>query len=162
MFKSAISAGFLAASLGLAVCGSAQATDLSHEMHTLKSSYKTFSQANNAEQALAALNQMQQAAQASKQATPEGVDPQRCGTSGGLSKPIEPIERHHQRRQRFGQSQQIGRSPSLGQKNAQHSRCRARPISLNPHCTVFTGRFKRLFLCFNLCGWRKYSGKHSI
>ena len=75
MFKSAISAGFLAVSLGLAVCGSAQATDLSHEMHTLKSSYKTFSQASNAEQALAALNQMQQAAQASKQATPEGVDP---------------------------------------------------------------------------------------
>ena len=75
MFKSAISAGFLAASLGLAVCGSAQATDLSHEMHTLKSSYKTFSQARNAEQALTALNQMQQAAQASKQASPEGVDP---------------------------------------------------------------------------------------
>ena len=75
MFKSAISAVFLSVTLGLALCGTAQATDLPHELTTLKHSYKTFSQARNAEQALTALNQMQQAAQASKQTSPEGVDP---------------------------------------------------------------------------------------
>jgi soluble cytochrome b562 len=75
MFKSAISAFILATSFSFVISTTAQAADLSHDMHQLKSGYKAFSKAGNAGQALAALNQMQQAAQSAKQATPEGVDP---------------------------------------------------------------------------------------
>ena len=75
MFKSAISAFILATSFSFVISTTAQAADLSHDMHQLKSGYKAFGKAGNAAQALAGLNQMQQAAQSAKQATPEGVDP---------------------------------------------------------------------------------------
>lgn len=82
MFKHKASALLLTSFLGLTTmaCTSTQAAtnggvSLSQQMHTLKSNYKTFSQASTAEQALTALRNMQQAVENAKQANPESVDP---------------------------------------------------------------------------------------
>ena len=119
MFKSAFSAALVATALGFALCTSAQASDLSHEMHTLKSNYKAFSQAKSAEQALKALSAMQQAAQASKQMTPEGVDPSDASQVAAYQEQLNQLTATIAAATDLVKANQLGQAQALGKKMLQ-------------------------------------------
>ena len=119
MFKSAFSAALVATALGFALCTSAQASDLSHEMHTLKSNYKAFSQAKSAEQALKALSAMQQAAQASKQMTPEGVDPIDDSQVAAYQEQLNQLSATIAAATDLVKANQLGQAQALGKKMLQ-------------------------------------------